>query len=290
MKAKMPLLLLAAFALLLQISSCKKERNKQSDRIVFDSISMERCTHLLGDSTMPCNDIKILFEYPSDSIPHAIGDSVRWNILNALFGPAYASMSPSEAMSAYAAASDSTYLSDMEPLLQEELALKPDYRPDLGLYAYIDHITGKVVFRQDSLLVYEIEAFKYMGGSHGYGDVAYLNLDLRTGKQILLEDIVAQGKDAALTDLLWKQLMADQGVSSLESLNEMGYGTLGDLYPTDNFGISERGITFLYNEYEIAPYAMGPIQITLSFDSLAPILKEDSPTVLLSTGKNGSKR
>jgi len=125
---------------------------------------------------------------------------------------------------------------------------------------------------------------------NNHDNVAYLNLDLRTGKQILLKDIIAQGKDAALTDLLWKQLMADQGVSSLESLNEMGYGTLGDLYPTDNFGISERGITFLYNEYEIAPYAMGPIQITLSFDSLAPILKEDSPTALLSAGKNGSKR
>ena len=77
------------------------------------------------------------------------------------------SMSPSEAMSAYAAASDSTYLSDMEPLLKEELVLKPDYRPDLGLYAYVDHITDKVVFRQDSLLVYEIEAFKYkIGRAH----------------------------------------------------------------------------------------------------------------------------
>ena len=36
----------------------------------------------------------------------------------------------------------------------------------------------------------------------------------------------------ALTDLLWKQLMADNNVSTRQELEDMGYATTGDLEPS----------------------------------------------------------
>ena len=39
----------------------------------------------------------------------------------------------------------------------------------------------------------------------------------------------------ALTDLLWKQLMADNNVNTRQELEDMGYATTGDLEPIENF-------------------------------------------------------
>jgi hypothetical protein len=40
-----------------------------------------------------------------------------------------------------------------------------------------------------------------------------------------------------------------------------------------NFAVTGSGIGFLYNQYDIAPYAAGQITVDLSFDELKGILK-----------------
>ena len=41
-----------------------------------------------------------------------------------------------------------------------------------------------------------------------------------------------------------------------------------EVEPNDNFYITEDGVTFIYNHYEIAPYAMGIIKITIPWNEL----------------------
>ena len=88
-------------------------------------------------------------------------------------------------------------------------------------------------------------------------------MDLRTLSPIRLDDIFVGEYQEALTDLLWNQLMADNKATTRQEVEEMGYTSTGDLEPTENFYLSEKGITFYYNIYEIAPYVMGPVEITL---------------------------
>ena len=82
-----------------------------------------------------------------------------------------------------------------------------------------------------------------------------------------------------LTDLLWNQLMADNKVATRQELEDMGYVTTGDLTPTENFYLSKDGITFYYNVYDIAPYVMGPVKITLPYEMMQHLLSDETRTL-----------
>lgn len=104
----------------------------------------------------------------------------------------------------------------------------------------------------------------------------FLNMDLRTLAPIRLDDLFVSDYKEALTDLLWNQLMADNKVTTRQELEDMGYATTGELAPTENFYLSKEGITFFYNVYDIAPYVMGPVKITLPYEMLQHLLGDDN--------------
>lgn len=79
------------------------------------------------------------------------------------------------------------------------------------------------------ILTYRIDYNEYTGGAHGIYMSTFLNLDLKTLSPIRLDDLFEGDYKEALTDLLWKQLMADNNVSTRQELEDMGYATTGDL-------------------------------------------------------------
>ena len=48
------------------------------------------------------------------------------------------------------------------------------------------------------------------------------------------------------------------------------------IHPSDNFWISENGISFFYNPYDLAPYSMGSITISLKYADIQELLREDA--------------
>ncbi len=46
---------------------------------------------------------------------------------------------------------------------------------------------------------------------------------------------------------------------------------------TENFYLSDKGITFIYDPFEIAAYSYGEIAITLGWDQLRPLVSDNSP-------------
>jgi hypothetical protein len=100
----------------------------------------------------------------------------------------------------------------------------------------------------------------------------FLNLDLKTLSPIRLDDLFEGDYKETLTDLLWKQLMADNNVSTRQELEDMGYATTGDLEPIENFYLDPTGITFYYNVYDITPYSMGPVKVTIPFAMMEHLL------------------
>ena len=61
-----------------------------------------------------------------------------------------------------------------------------------------------------------------------------------------------------------------------QELEDMGYVTTGDLTPTENFYLGKDGITFYYNVYDIAPYVMGPVKITLPYEMMQHLLSDET--------------
>ena len=107
----------------------------------------------------------------------------------------------------------------------------------------------------------------------------FLNLDLKTLSPIRLDDLFEGDYKEALTDLLWKQLMADNNVSTRQELEDMGYATTGDLEPSRISIWTQRESPFYYNVYEIAPYVMGATKITLSYEDIAHLMNGEFITL-----------
>ena len=61
-----------------------------------------------------------------------------------------------------------------------------------------------------------------------------------------------------------------------QELEDMGYVTTGDLTPTENFYLGKDGITIYYNVYDIAPYVMGPVKITLPYEMMQHLLSDET--------------
>ena len=132
--------------------------------------------------------------------------------------------------------------------------------------------TGALQF--DSIQVNETAHLynEYTGGAHGMYMSTFLNMDLTLMRPLRLDDIFVGDYQEALTDLIWNQLMADNKVTTHEALEDMGYASTGDITPTENFYLSKEGITFYYNIYDITPYSMGPVKVTIPYAIMEHLL------------------
>ncbi len=252
--------------------SCGNMRNKSEATLKFDSIQVNRTAHLFQDTAKPTCNIVINFSYISETPDSVLKDSLNAYFLSTCFGQKYATGLPREAVKNYTQTYVNEYRSDLEPMYtKEKETWKDDGMNTDAWYSYYKTIESHVQLCTDQLLVYRSHMEEYTGGAHGIYMTYFANFDLRTHKLLQIEDIFVEDYREKLTGLLWKKLMADNKVASRQEAEELGYGTTGELEPTNNFYLSRKGITFYYNIYEIAPYAMGAIEICLPWNMLKEI-------------------
>lgn len=259
--------------------SCGNIMNKNTGTLEFDSIQVNETAHLFGDTAKPACNLVINFAYAVQSSDVKLKDSLNTFFLSACFGDKYMTMAPEEAVKRYTEKYVNDYLKDLEPMYQKDEQEKEDNATMGAWYSYYKGIEGHVQLYIKDLLIYRVDYNEYTGGAHGIYSSTFLNMDLRTLSPIRLDDLFVSEYEEALTDLLWNQLMADNKVATHQELEDMGYATTGDLKPTENFYLSKEGITFYYNVYEIAPYVMGPVKITLPYEVMQHLLSDDSSII-----------
>lgn len=254
--------------------SCSNITNKHAETLKFDSIQVNQTVHLFGDTAKPACNLVINFTYISQAADTAMQKQLNAFFLSKCFGEEYTDVtSPEKAAEMYAQKYTSDYRKDLEPMYQkEEKYQNLDNNMSPGAwYSYYKNVESHIQSLSKQLLVYKLRYEEYTGGAHGVYMNYFYNIDLRTLKPLRLEDIFVKDYQTPLTQLLWNQLMADNNASSKQELEDLGFGTTGELMPTENFYLTAKGITFLYNIYEIAPYVMGAIEISLPWDALAEI-------------------
>lgn len=259
--------------------SCGNIMNKSTGALEFDSIQVNETAHLFGDTAKPACNLVINFAYAVQSSDVKLKDSLNTFFLSACFGNKYMTMAPEEAVKRYTEKYVNDYLKDLEPMYQKDEQEKEDNATMGAWYSYYKGVEGHVQLYIKDLLIYRIDYNEYTGGAHGIYSSTFLNMDLRTLNPIRLDDLFVSDYEEALTDLLWNQLMANNKVATHQELEDMGYATTGDLKPTENFYLSKEGITFYYNVYEIAPYVMGPVKITLPYEVMQHLLSDDSSII-----------
>jgi len=257
--------------------SCKNIRQKSETALTFDTIVVAKQIPLLqeNDTTLPYADVDIKFMYPVKFRTAEDLARLQQIFVGTFFNDTlYDSLSPQQAVDKY-----------LENYIENYRALSKDYYSDKNRlpkgetpvwYYYQLNISNKIMFQNDSLLSYAVEYSDYTGGAHGSYRIVYYNIDLNDLVTISEEDLFTPGYYKPLTDIILHSLMEKYKVTSPDSLLAKGFFNVEDIVPNNNFWMDDKGLHYTYNQYEIAPYVMGTIDVTIPYEELKPILKPDN--------------
>ena len=200
-------------------------------------------------------------------------------VCQTVLGDAFLDMRPQQAIEAYAAMKHNEYIQNNLPLLQE------------WAIDHEDESLGETLFNEEliisaapignclplnnipSLWSYAMDVYEYTGGAHGNRYLLIQNYNLMTGDAVNEQDLFIDDYYEQLKTLLLEALIAQTDeAETRKDLRRLGY-SVADVVPNENFYVTDEGITYVYNPYEIAPYAMGCIQISLSWASIRHLLR-----------------
>jgi hypothetical protein len=256
-------------------SSCgsKMSNNK---RLAFDSIKVNQTEHLFGDKKKPYCNLIINMAYPNVCDNASLKDTLTKSIISFCLGADYANLAPLAAVRSYTKNYLSNYRKELEPNFKQEADSSV-----FQWYNYYRSIIGKVKFQKHDVLTYEMNFNEYTGGAHNMYATTYESFDLKRMKDVKLNDLFKPNYQNELTAIIVKQLLTDMHVRTVGELTEKGYGSTGNISPTENFYFSKDGMTFVYNIYEIAPYSLGIISVHIDYDKLKSIME---PSIFKSLG------
>ena len=252
--------------------SCHDKMNKSTGALKFDSIQVNETVHLFNDTAKPACNIVINFTYATKSSDPILKDSINAYFISTFFSEKYIGEQPEKIVKEYTGEYINTYLHDQEPMYLESEKNKDDESAIGSWYSFYKSLESRVQLYEKDLLIYRIDYNEYTGGAHGMYMTTYLNMDLTLMRPLRLDDLFVGDYKDALTDLIWSQLMADNNVTTREALEDLGYASTGDIAPIENFYLSKDGITFYYNIYDITPYSMGPVKVTIPFFMMEHLL------------------
>ncbi|MDR1256962.1 MAG: RsiV family protein, partial [Spirochaetaceae bacterium] len=111
------------------------------------------------------------------------------------------------------------------------------------------------------------------GGAHGQNEKTFFVLDTGLGSQVFLDDILQSGARPSLQARIDDSLRETYGAAPGASLRTAGFLEDSGGVP-ENFFLSPDGLGFSWKPYEIAPYAMGAIEIVLPYTLIEDLLND----------------
>ena len=163
---------------------------------------------------------------------------------------------------------------------KEYLELLPEYinskdNDMSAVWFYNYYIANSEVKRgYKEYINYTIIWEEFTGGAHPNSYYTVLNFNPETGEEIVLGDILKEDYDEPLTEILINNLAKQLQVEDIEGIKEKGYLYQDyEMFISNNFILDTEKIVFIYNKYEIAPYAVGDIMIDVTYEELKDLLK-----------------
>lgn len=152
--------------------------------------------------------------------------------------------------------------------------------PDLKLhYVYEDKLVPQ--WNIGSIITFQRYNFGFFGGAHGTYTYEFLNYDISSGEKILLSDVVNLEYKSKLDSIALSLLKEKFGLKPDMTLGESGFLIDDNNFKlTDNFALTPYGLIFQFNPYDIAPYAMGSIEIFIPKLKINNFLTADYQSIL----------
>jgi len=119
--------------------------------------------------------------------------------------------------------------------------------------------------------------FDYSGGAHPNTITRLASFDAPTGRRLKPGDVLTPGSDAQLLQLGEQAFRSARKLPPTSAFADSGYWFKNGFYLPSEFGITPQGLRFYFNEYEVAPYVMGPTDFTVPYSQLGGLIRSDGP-------------
>lgn len=126
---------------------------------------------------------------------------------------------------------------------------------------------GELLFESDEIVVLETNLYSYLGGAHPNQLTHFYNFDLASGEIYNLEDVFSDIPGLSHTaEVIFRNKYE---ISEESSLADQGFWIENNKFQlSQNFALTSTGVTFLYNAYEIGPYAMDIYEIAIPYEAI----------------------
>nr|WP_299338921.1 DUF3298 and DUF4163 domain-containing protein [Allomuricauda sp.] len=133
-------------------------------------------------------------------------------------------------------------------------------------------INAEVAFEDGNVLTIRLEAYTFTGGAHGYSSTGFLNFDKLKAEELETWELFDDGQ--SFTKYAETKFRLQEDIPQDSGINTTGFMFEGDSFHLpQNIGYTEEGIELIYNQYEVASYADGPILLVIPFSEADKYLK-----------------
>lgn len=276
MKTQLCQKLVVLFLISVFVSGCNIGTKKTTDNdVTFDSISVDKTYHLLENPENPNCNLQINFTYPAKYDNKDILKKIQQQFVYSYFGDGYENLSLEEATAKYTEDYLNNY-KDLEDEYKAEVA-KADETPVGAWFSYFEMSSDDIAYNKNDILSYTVNFENYTGGAHGAHSFTNHVIDMKTGNLIKEDDIFIEGFQEDLAQILIDRIAKQNTVENPKELENIGFFSIDEIFPNGNFLIDDNGITYTFNEYEIAAYVVGATNVHLPYEEIQYLLKKESP-------------
>jgi hypothetical protein len=138
---------------------------------------------------------------------------------------------------------------------------------EVGIRSWEDRVNGYFSGKYGPFVSYMVEYYGFRGGAHGIATMTPVVFDGKTGELVPEEAFFVEGYRAPVAALIRSHLL-----ESLEG-DEDALATIFEpdlVGPNGNYEVTKDGVTWYYQPYDIAPFDLGVISVSVPWKELKP--------------------
>jgi hypothetical protein len=135
-----------------------------------------------------------------------------------------------------------------------------------------------IIYANDDVASVVVKNEGFLGGAHGFSDEQIFVFDGKSGRVLTWDDILSPDSKAIFLKAAEAEFRRARDIKPMETLEEAGFTFDDNTFSlSQNFALTDKGISLHYNPYEVGPYVMGATDFVVPLDVVGPAL---NPSVI----------
>lgn len=259
--------------------SCKEKKTTADDKLTLVHGVLKTTTYLNDDPTKKSLLSDVSIEFPLSYSDGVVLNKVRKQVLLDYYPEADTIFNTAmDVLKAYLEDYNKFFIESEGGFSDEETSEYENQNEDTP---WTNNQSMNVRFNEKGLFSYTVFSERFTGGAHGGKNFINTVIDLKSGEKITEDDLFNETTKPLIVNMIIDKIMKTHKVGKASELQDIGYFDVSEIGLNKNFYLDEKGLTYTFNEYEIAAYAVGATEVRLGYNEIADLLKPGSPVDIM---------